>query len=268
LIEEAAAVQHEDSSKNERFAQLVQCGQGLATVALSNIHFRASTDRGGFSGVHYDEKTLENLVLDFKRLSSLQKDHFVCLTVSSLHHPKILVKTIVKMLIPVTDAYLTGHLTSSGAEVTRIKRACAILDGCSNLSSSDLWYAAVGSSACRLAMKSTNLECLKFMSDLGMFEVSQHFLASRTCLAVSLAFCLKASKLAGSPGAVKPAMKHVIMALSLLQDHALLKCPLDLLDKTVSVAELCYVISQIFNRPMRVLVKSLMFSRKVFDSSS
>ena len=248
LIEEAAAAQHVDSSKNERFAQLVQCGQGLATVALSNIHFRASTERGGFSGVYYDEKTLEKLVLDFKRLSSLQKDHFVCLTLSSIHDPKILVKTIVNMLRSVTDAYLTGNPTSSGTEVTRIKRACAILSGCSNLSSSDLWYAAVGSSACRLAMKSTNLECLKFMSDLGMFEVSQHFLASRTCLAVSLAFCLKASKLTGSPGAVKPAMKHIIMALSLLQDHALLKCPLDLLDKTISVAELCDVITQVFNR--------------------
>jgi hypothetical protein len=97
-------------------------------------------------------------------------------------------------------------------------------------------------------MKSKERECLTFMSDLGVFEVAQNSLAARTCLAVSLSFCLKASKLAAAQETVRPAMNHIAMAFSLLQDHAVLKCPLDLVDKTVSVAELCEVVTQIFNR--------------------
>lgn len=265
LVDEAAS-KSVSASENHRYKELVTCGLGLANVALCNIHSRTSTDKNGFSAAYYDEKALEELVVDLTRLSTLQSDHSVCLKMSSLVDSKALVNLIIKMLSPVMDAYLVREMSSTGAVVTRVRRACSVLSGCCGLRSSDLWNAAVGSCACRLALKSSDLECLMFMRELGVFEEAQDIVAARTCLSVSLSFCLKASKLAAGPAGVKGSMKQIAMALSVLQDRALLSCPLDIIDQTVSVCDLCDILTQIFSRADEGIGEELDLFRRSLSS--
>jgi hypothetical protein len=141
-----------------------------------------------------------------------------------------------------------GTTKASSTIATQTKRACSLLAGSSHIKDVDLWFAAVGSSACRLVLKTQGLECLEFLTDLGVLEAANNNLAARSCLSVALSFCLKASKYSDSSESLRPAMKHIIMALSLLQDHALLCCPRDLLGKTVSLSDLCDIVTQVLVR--------------------
>ncbi len=252
----------------EKLTQSTSCALALTTLALSKIHSHASNIQEGFSTIHFDEPALEDLLLDLKRLETLQKDHLIYLPFSALREPKVLIKTISDMLIPVVDAYLAENTNHSGTIVIQTKRVCSLLSGSCGIDSLDLWYAAVGSAACRLAMESKGHECLQFMSDHGIFESSQNNIAARSCLAVALAFCLKASKIASNLDAIRPAMKHIIMALSILQDNAVRECPKYLLNTTVEVVELCDVVTQVLIRTDEGIGEELdCFRKKLQDKA-
>ena len=250
LVEEAAlpnSSQHKTKDGKE-FSEAISCAVALTKIALSKIHSHAGVNAHGFSTINFDESALDDLFLKLMQLDTLMKDHSICLPISALCSPKEMVKTISNMLSPVVAAYLANKRNAVSTVVTQTKRACSLLSESSVLDSTDLWFAAVGSSACRLAMKSTSQECLRFMADLGVFEAAQNSMAARSCLAVSLSFCLKAAKLSSCQEHIRSAMKLIVTALSLIQDNAVMKCPSTLLDSTLSVMELCDVVTQVLVR--------------------
>jgi hypothetical protein len=63
-------------------------------------------------------------------------------------------------------------------------------------------------------------------------------------------------------------MKHVIMASSLLQDHALLSCPSDLLGTTLSLGDLCDIVSQVLVRTDEGIGEELDDFRKKLHASA
>lgn len=233
--------------RRKQVMQVTSCACALAPIALVHIHSDVNSHQDGFSCTHFDETRLESLIHDFQRLKTLQGDYSIFLSIADLHSPKILVETATKLLCPLVESYINGTSKTSRTIATQSKRACSLLACSVQIQDIDLWYAAVGSSACRLAWETHGLECLEFLSDLGALEACDNNLSARCCLAVALSFCMKASKLAASQVS-RPGMKYVIMASCLLQDHALLNCPSGLLAKTLSLGDLCDIVSQILVR--------------------
>ena len=236
-----------ESWQHKQVLQATSCGFALTSIALSHFHSGTSVQREGFSCIHFDEARLENLIQDFHRLKVLQTDHSIFLSIAQLHCPNVLVETATRLLDPLVNLYIEGSPVSSSTIATQTKRVCSLLAGTSEIQDVDLWYTAVGSSACRLVWKTKGLECFEFLSDLDVLEACDNNISSRCCLAVALSFCMKASKNVET-SELRNRMKNLIMASSLLHDHALLCCSSDLLGTTLSLGDLCDILSQILAR--------------------
>jgi hypothetical protein len=253
LIEECSLVISSDASeyqikKRENQAKLVtSCACALTPVSLANIHSSAGGFVGESSSSHLDEAKLEDRMQDFEIIRALQTDHSIFLSIYDLHQPNALVRVATEMFDPIVQSYVEGNPQTSSTIVTRTRRVCSLLARSSQIQDYDLWYAAAGSSACLLAWKTQDGQCMDFLADLGVLEAAQNSVAARSCLAVALALCMKASKQLDSVPALT-SMKNVILASSLLQDHALLSCPDVFLSATLSLGELVDIVSQVLVR--------------------
>ena len=237
---------HPTSSQDE-IVLTTRCAFGLANVALSFNQSNAKSPQGGFSSVYLDEKRLEELIEGLQRLLALQRDHRIFVSLSDLRDAKKLVGLVTEMIMPIAISYKSDNAPVSSPAATQAKRICSLLAGYSEIVEEDLWYAAIGISASRLAYQATGLECIKFLSDFGVFEASKHELVARSCLAVALSLCAKVSRNTESHQE-DTIMKSILMASSILYDHTLQRSPACLLEPTLSIGELCDVISHVLVR--------------------
>jgi hypothetical protein len=266
MIEEGPG--HLDSPlQKEQVIFATSCAHQLSQTALAHIHSHVRGHTGGYSSGHYDEARLEGLMEDFMHLKVLQNSHGVFLSVADLHDPKMLVETATKFLVPLVDSYAEGTSTASSTIATKTKRVCSLLAGSSRIPDRQLWFAAIGASACRLAWATSDVQCLEFLSDLGVLDSLDDGLSARCCLAVALTLCKKALKQSNSHD-ILTCMKYVIMATSLLKDTSIPRCPVDLLGAAVTVEELCDIISQILVRADEGIGEEVDEFRKLLHSSA
>eukprot|EP00980_Cylindrotheca_fusiformis_P001960 scaffold443_cov125-Cylindrotheca_fusiformis.AAC.9 len=246
VIEEGPGSQ-DDSVQRGQVIFATSCAHKLSQIALSHVHSHVSGHKGGYSTTYYDEPRLEELGEDLSHLSVLQNSHDVFLSLTDLHDPKVLVQTATQFLLPLVEAYADRNVPSASTIATKAKRACSVLGGSSRIPDRELWFAAIGASACRLASHTSGVQCLEFLSDLGVLDSLHDSLSSRCCLAVALTLCKKALKQSSSHD-IRSCMKYVIMATCLLKDVAVSRCPSFMLGTAVTVKELCDIISQILVR--------------------
>jgi hypothetical protein len=251
----------------EEVVLATRCAHSLAKIALSFHQSNASGPQRGFSSVYFDEVYLESLIEGLQRLKTLQRDHRIFLSITNLRDPKKLVSIATELMTPLALSYLKDTSTDSSPVATEVKRTCSLLAGYSEIEEEDLWFAAIGASACTLAFKSSGTECINFLSDLGVFEASRHDLIARSCLAVALSFCKKISRNTESHG-VEVGMKSILMASSILFDHALQRSPARLLESVLSLGELCDVISHVLVRSDEGVGEELDDFRKQLHLSS
>jgi hypothetical protein len=247
LVGDCSGRKEEVSIRQKLALRATSCACEIIPVALPHVHCSSSGYERELSSSHFHEGQLEDLLQDYGRIRTLQIDHSVFISLSDLHRPDRLIDIISHMFDPISEAYAGGEPQSSNTIVTRSRRACSLLAGCSNIHDSDLWYAAVGASACRLAWQTKDGQCMDFLSDLGVLESTQDSIAARACMAVALALCLKASQQTADP-AVLDGMKYLVMAASLLQDHALLSCPNTVLSAALALGELTDIVVQVLVR--------------------
>ena len=222
------------------------CSYELTKVAL--IHSRMIV-RGrfgsGFTAWQYDEARLQNLLSDLERLIALQQDHGIFVSLADFNEPKVMVGIASKLLSDLADLYSKGESQNASMVATQTKKACSLLSRAPHLEEADLLFSAAAPVACQLALKTNGFEAFDFLADLRMLEASQSNIAARCCIAVSLAYCRKLSK---SSSSLSDGMKSLAMALSLLQDYILSKCPQNVLGVALDFSQLCDIVSQVLAR--------------------
>lgn len=255
------------SRQKEQVVFATCCAQKLSQTALAHVHDHVGGQKGGYSSAHYDEPRLEALVEDFIHLKVLQNNHDIFLSLADLHDPKKLVVTATNLLLPLVESYTDGSSSASSTIATKTKRACSLLSGSVRMQERELWFAAIGASACHLASITSGVQCLQFLSDLGVLDPLNDELSARCWLAVALALCKKALKQSNSHD-ILTCMKYVIMATSLLKDISIPRCPSELLGTAVTVEGLCDIISQILVRADEGIGEEVDEFRKFLHSSA
>lgn len=236
------------SAAEKRFDDVLKCSLMFTELALSKLQMGGYTSGHRFSIVHFDETSLESLHENLKRIDSLQREFSIRFSLSTLRSPKNALNEVSDLLLPLAQSIMDELPSSTSHSITQAKRMCAILSEPCQIKDGSLWYAAVGATACNLAKQSKDQECLDFMSNIGLLKTLDQNVAARSALAVSLSFCMKALKYAEDIQTLQPAMRHIIMSLSLLQDNAIMLCPNELLDKTLSLTELCDMVTHVLVR--------------------
>ena len=235
---------NQDTPRRKQARLAISCACDIVPIALSHLQAGVADFSGELTSLSFDEPRLEKLLEDFERIRTLQTDHSIYLSIPDLQQPKKLVEVVISMFEPIVEAYLSGSTQVFGTNVTRARRVATILAGNTQVNDTDLWYAAVGSCAGRIARKTQGRQCVDFLSDLGVLESTEHVVAARACVALALSLCHKASQQLGEHEIVY-AMKNIILASSLLQDYGLLSCPDDYLGSTVAIGELADTVGQV-----------------------
>ena len=233
-----------DATRQKQSKLAADCACEIIPIALSHLNSSAGEFNGESSCSMIDEVRLEALLQDFERIRTLQTDYSIYLSIFDLQCPKTLIDIINNMFKPIVEASLRGCEKVPGTLVTRARRVSSILAGNAEIKDSELWFAAVGSSACRIAWMSQGSRCVDFLSNLGVLESTENYVAARACIALALCLCHKASQQQGQHE-VLDSMKMIVLASSLLQDYALLACPETFLGFTVAIGELADMVGQV-----------------------
>ena len=263
--DESSTSERHTTEQRDQVVFVTSCAHSLTRIALANAHAHVN-GRVGYSSTFYDESRLEALAENLMHLRTLQTEYNVFLSLSALNDPKCLIETASKFLKEIVEYYLQGAFEASRAIVIRAKRICGVLAGSSRMKDTDIWLTAVGSTAASLAKKASEMECLVFLNDLGVLDSIESHLSARCCLSTALSFCMKALK-ESSAHETKQGMKYIIMATSLLKDSTISRCPHELLGATVTIGELCDIISQILLRSDEGIGEEMDTFRKILHKS-
>lgn len=245
--------QSEVSCNNHRKKVLdyTSCATRLTKIALSENWLTLSSDIGsGFTTTHYGAANLKKMLQDLERIQILQSDFDIFLRISDLAQPERCIEVVQTILSGISDPYKSGDQQRTIRVASQARRVSALLVSPSEtdtLDESKLLFAAAIKIARNLALASHCPVAMDFIRDLGILDASQCEFASRCCLSLSLTFCLRTTQTYDSNNKFENA-KGMAMALSLLQDYALLTCKDDVLECSTSLSTLIDVVAQVLYR--------------------
>ena len=135
-------------------------------------------------------------------------------------------------------------------KLTKARRGCGLLFGDDSTVITSEWCKAIGGVACNLVKRGNEELCMALLEASGLLDEIHNASAYQTIVSVTLALCSKASDTTTSFSDVdnmqsERAMKSIILANSLLQDHALIFCPGPLLPLMLFLSNLVDVATQI-----------------------
>eukprot|EP00557_Chaetoceros_sp_GSL56_P005139 CAMPEP_0176500916 /NCGR_PEP_ID=MMETSP0200_2-20121128/13853_1 /TAXON_ID=947934 /ORGANISM="Chaetoceros sp., Strain GSL56" /LENGTH=1333 /DNA_ID=CAMNT_0017899709 /DNA_START=566 /DNA_END=4565 /DNA_ORIENTATION=+ len=197
-------------------------------------------------------KTWATLLREFQRLLGLQKEFDICISLFQLrrrHKSDALAVALVKDALKDLGKMTDRVGSSLRIRLNKSKRALSLLfhDVDASVVSSK-WCKAVGHVACKLVSINRGEMSMLLLENAGVLDETHNPTAYQAIIMVVLALCSKAANTNNLDVQQESAMRSIILANSLLQEHALVFCPAVLLPYMVFLGNLVDVVTQIILR--------------------
>ncbi len=183
------------------------------------------------------QKPWADLTRHLHRIHELNKEFRVSISLSTLRSWKFhdnLMLDLVQNAINSSEGDRTAK--SLELELTKARRGCSLLfgsDDCTVITSR--WCKAVGRVSCNLVAKGGVDSCMMLLAASGLLDEIHNPSAYEAIISVSETLCSKASDPSFEEN---KSMKSVILANSLLNEHALVFCPASLLPNMMFLSNL------------------------------
>ncbi len=195
------------------------------------------------------------LMREFQRIQSLCTEFGVFISLSQLRNGSLHTSFMTRLILKAVDDMksINNAKKSLKMELTKGRRGCKLLFGENSCITTSKWCMAVGSVACNLIQNNREDEAIELLEASGLMNERHNDSAYQVIVSIALTLCSRASNDSSSFANVDDkksdrAMKCIIIAASLLQEHALVFCPSSLLPRMVFLSNLVDVADQVILR--------------------
>lgn len=223
------------------------CRISCARSPTGNIR---KSEKSLFSGAQ--EKSWAKLLREFRTLFDLQRELKLCISLYELrrrYKSDTLAATLVKDALKDLERTTNIEGRSLRIRLNKARRALSLLfyeEGATVVTSK--WCKAVGNVACKLVSSNNGEISILLLENAGVLDEIHNPTAYQAIIMVVLTLCSKAANCNNLDEQRDNAMRSLILANSLLQDHALVFCPATLLPYMVFLGNLVDVATQIILR--------------------
>lgn len=217
------------------------------------------------------------LMNEFQRLLDLQRDFHITLTLWQLRERSkhdILMSSLINDAVDNIEVNPERLHDILKLNLGKSRRGCALLFGSDEASIiTSRWCKAVGFIACKLVTSGKEDLGNQLLETSGVLDETHNATAYQAIVMVVLSLCSKASasfpcSTNGIDDNQRRSMMNIILANSLLQDHALVFCPGSLLPMMVFLSNLVDVATQMILRSDSGVGEDMQaFKQQLFEKS-